>query len=73
MEKMGAQLDDEPWPHRLRLPGDLDGEVLGFNQERVATTAIPFGFDLCAQPLRTMDRVTVLSVFRCLFRLSELP
>src|SRR5262249_56731975 len=64
--------DDQPRPRGLRFTGDLDGEVLGLDEERVATTAIPFGLDLRAQPVGTMDRAAVLSVFRRLLCLTHL-
>ncbi len=51
MQEVRAQLDDESRPHRLRLTSDLDGEVLGLDEEGIASSTIPFGLDLGAQPL----------------------
>ena len=55
MEEVRAELDDEPWPHGLRLTCDLDGEVLGLDEEGIAPSSIALGLDLGAEPLRAMD------------------
>ncbi len=72
MQEVRAQLDDESWPHGLRFTSHLDGEVLGLDEEGIAATTIPFGLDLGAQPLGTVDGATVLSVFRRLLCLTQL-
>src|SRR5690348_3322941 len=72
MEEVRAQFDDESGPHGLRLTGNFDREVFGLDQERVAATPIPLGFDLGAQPLWAVRPAAVLGVFRRLFCLTEL-
>src|SRR5262245_49429643 len=72
MQEMRPELDHESRPHGLRLTSHLDGEVLRLDEVGIAAATIPFGFDLGAEPLGTVHRANVLSVFRRLFCLTEL-
>jgi hypothetical protein len=71
MQEVGAELDDQAGPHRLRLPCPLDGEVLGLDEEGIPATTVSFGLDLGAEPLRAVYGTAMLSVFRRLLCLTE--